>query len=99
MTQRQIDVNIHGVLVSGVDTLFYPNQRVLIGRPVLFQLAQAVGFEHAHWLLKHKPAAQTAAAPPALAAAVQPAGPAPTIEDRGSYLIVGGVRIDVNRRA
>lgn len=55
MHQRSIDVAIHGNAINGLDAIFFPNQRVLVGRNALFKFLEAVGFESGQWMIKYPP--------------------------------------------
>jgi len=96
MDQCQIDVQIHGTRVNGVEALFYPNQRVLIGRGAMFRILEAVGFERGHWLLKQPPTPQGSSALPLPLAVSRPAEPSAGIDDLGDRVRVGAVIIDKN---
>lgn len=97
MDQRQIDVQIHGIPVNGVEALFYPNQHVLIGRGALFKFLEAIGFEKNHWLLKQPPSQQGPNPLPTPVAVLRPADPSAGIEDLGDYLRIGGVILKKRR--
>lgn len=100
MDRCSIDVQIHGVMVSNVEALFFPNQRVLIGRTVMFQFLQAIGFEQNGWLMKHKSSSSL----PVPVAVVEPAAQHSGhsghsgIVEYDNYVLIDSVRIDKNLR-
>lgn len=55
MERCAIDVSLHGVLVQGLETYFFPNQRVLVGLDAIFQIIETIGFEQGQWLRKEPP--------------------------------------------
>lgn len=100
MKQLKVDVEIQGILVN-IPVNFAKNALPLIGRQAIFAILNTTGFSTSEWLLDwHKPQSHSAgthgvqtgsnpSVPP------QPASTSPlSIVDCGSYILVGGVKID-----
>jgi predicted aspartyl protease len=98
MARGLFDVRVEGIPVR-VPINVAPRARPLIGRQTLFALLDTSGFTPFEWLLDLKdtslpPQQRSQAATGALTSDPSPSDEAPQVVDRGSWLDIGGVRVE-----